>query len=292
MFVALNSEKERVVGFDAIKGEEYHCQQCHQKVMLKKGEIKTPHFAHYPDMPPCVWWEPETMEHLLMKKRVMNLLKKNNDVAFAQFEYRLNNISEKRKSNSLSLGDYDGFHNDFNGDFSLYPDVYIELRGGERIAVECQVSNKVLTDFILKTKRYSHWGIYTLWLFPHNKDYDAPSSFEDNLNQDDKELRISAMLLQSHRWNYGRIYTMDTITGEEYDINTLQDRTNAVHFNRVVRIPEYNSYAESRGACFNPYYPKTLRFTTSRIIKKHSIFCTTNNGVKIARFYDKKWWGE
>lgn len=267
MLIALNPEGERVQGDDAIKGDRYFCQQCSQQVIAKKGRIKIHHFAHYPNSSPCVWWEPESAEHLLMKKRIMKLLRKGNNAHFARLEYKIE------------------YHTSL-----LYPDVYLELKNGERIAVECQVSDKSLDDFITKTKQYTNLGIYTLWIYPHNEDYDIPTGFEAIFEPDDKELRIPAMRLQSHRWNYGRIYTMDALTIDEYDQNILEDTVNAVHFHRVERVPEYNPAAERRGATFQPYYPKTLRFTSSRILDSFRILCMENNGMKIARFYDKKWW--
>ena len=200
----------------------------------------------------------------------MELLKKDNDIVFAEFEYKLNVI--------------DG------GNFNLYPDVYVELKNGKRIAVECQISSKTLEDFIRKTIRYSRLGVYTLWLFPHNEDYDVPSDFEDNF-ADDKELRIPSIRLQSHRWNYGRMYTMDPLTLKQYNPDILRDRIISVHLYAEARIPEFNEYAaENFGATFEPYYPKTLRFTSSRIIKNSGILCIENDGIKIARFYDRKWW--
>ena len=113
MLIALNSDEIRVSGSEAQREEEYYCQQCGQRVIQKKGHIKIHHFAHYPGSPPCVWWEPETEEHLLMKQEIIELLKRDNNIILAELEYKLN-----------------------LNDNILFPDVYLELRDGKRIAVE------------------------------------------------------------------------------------------------------------------------------------------------------------
>ena len=47
--VALDSNRQRISAYKATTGGEYYCQICHEKVFLKKGAIKAPHFSHYPN---------------------------------------------------------------------------------------------------------------------------------------------------------------------------------------------------------------------------------------------------
>ncbi len=178
MFIALNDANERICGEDAERGQEYYCQQCGEKVFIKKGLIKTHHFAHYPYQSPCAWWEPESEEHLRMKLSILEILNKNNDIWFSAFEFGL-------------------IHN------KLYPDVFCVLRNGKVIAIECQCSSKSLDYFIEKTQTYSDYGIYTLWLFPFREFYAEHICH-----------RTSTIERQSHYWNYGRIYTLDLNTQE------------------------------------------------------------------------------
>ncbi len=48
-YIALNKDRERVSARQAQPGNEYYCQICHEKVFVKKGVIKAPHFSHYPN---------------------------------------------------------------------------------------------------------------------------------------------------------------------------------------------------------------------------------------------------
>jgi competence CoiA-like predicted nuclease len=259
MLIALNSDGVRVSGSEATKGEEYYCQQCEQRVIPKKGNIKIHHFGHYPGSPSCVWWEPETQVHLLMKQEIIEILKSDNDTVFAELEYKLN----------------------LNGNI-LFPDVYVELRDGKKIAIECQVSNKPLSDFIEKTEQYSDSEIYTLWIFP-SEDY----SNDYNI--------VPVIQRQSHTWNFGRVYTFDVSK-----TNTTRNMIIGVHYKGVCKRekPIYNPnnyppFDVRRYLITNPHIdwrPRTLKQTSISIIKKTSLLCIENDGVKIARFYDRKWW--
>lgn len=239
MLIALNSQDERTRGADAIRQEKYHCQQCGQQVMAKKGNIMIHHFAHYPGSPSCVWWEPESEEHLAMKDRIMQLLTKDNATTLAEFEYKLNHKT-----------------------YDLYPDVYVELADGKRIAVECQISSKPLQDFVWKTLSYSDLGVYTLWLFPDD-DYESKEC-------DDKAIMPSIIRLRSHKWNYGRIYTLS------------DQGLRGVHFSGVSRLNEWTGV---------PHYLKKKKNILIHVLDNARLLCVENGYLKIARFYDKKWWG-
>jgi competence CoiA-like predicted nuclease len=259
MLIALNSQSERTHGADAIRQEKYHCQQCGQQVMAKKGNIMIHHFAHYPGSPSCVWWEPETPLHLLMKQESIALLKRDNNTVLAELEYKLN----------------------LNGNI-LFPDVYLELRDGKKIAIECQVSKKPLSDFIEKTEQYSGSNIYTLWIFPlgdYSNDYNI----------------VSAMQRQSHTWNFGRIYTLG--------FNLATSTITALHFRGVYKRDEPvwrppNGYGFSKvehegweeDIMKVDHRPRTPKESSSITLKNASLLCMENDGIKIARFYDKKWW--
>lgn len=241
MLIALNLEGERIQGDDAIKGDKYLCQQCNQQVITKKGRIKVHHFAHYPDSSPCVWWEPESKKHLTMKNTIMELLKRDNpNITFAEFEYKV------------------GFSH------HLYPDVYVRLSDGKRIAIECQVSNKPLDDFVIKTIRYSRIGIYVLWIFSDDNYVDK--------EYEEEETRVSDIRLRSHYWNYGRIYVLD------------DDDLLAVHFSGVER---YNNWR------FYYYNLKKTKNTSTNVCDSSRLLCIERpDSIKVARFYDKRWWGE
>lgn len=265
MLIALNREGIRVSGSEASKEEEYYCQQCGQRVIPKKGDIKIHHFAHYPGSPPCVWWEPETEEHLLMKQEIIELLKRDNDIVLAELEYKLN----------------------INGN-NLFPDVYVELVDGKRIAVECQVSNKPFNLFIQKTELYSKNNIYTLWIFPL-RDLREDLTLISDYNV------VPIIQRQSHTWNFGRIYTLDVSK-----TNSTRNTIIGVHYKGVCKREktiydpnDYPIFDARRYLITNPHVdwrPRTPKQTSISVIKRASLLCIENDGIKIARFYDGKWW--
>ena len=51
---ALTNNKLPVSPQVAEKGEVYSCPECDSEVFLKRGEIRTPHFAHKSDTGGCV----------------------------------------------------------------------------------------------------------------------------------------------------------------------------------------------------------------------------------------------
>lgn len=57
MFVANDKNGNRVDADEGIKGEKYYCTVCEHEVRFKKGEIKSPHFAHITKMECDDWYE-------------------------------------------------------------------------------------------------------------------------------------------------------------------------------------------------------------------------------------------
>ena len=118
------------------RGKNYICPRCKEKIILKYGDIKIPHFAHYSN--PCdINEEPESKLHLNMKKYVYNYF--------------------KNKFKSVEL---EKWLNDQRAD------VYIITDTGKQIAIECQCSNITKENILKRTEKYTEKGIYTLWLFP------------------------------------------------------------------------------------------------------------------------------
>lgn len=166
MLIAKTESGERIDARVAEKGLRYYCQMCDEKLILKKGDIKIHHFAHYPGAN-CHTWEPESDIHLSMKATVYNIIKKYNKSKLVEIEYPVLD----------SLG-------------RIIPDVFIELSNGIRIAVECQVSRKSPYDILYKTYRYSKMGIYTLWIFDAN----------NVVEQKGLHIKLSSMYKEVYSW--------------------------------------------------------------------------------------------
>ncbi len=47
MFIGIDINKNRISAKEAIKGEEYRCPLCDEKLELRQGEVRIPHFAHW-----------------------------------------------------------------------------------------------------------------------------------------------------------------------------------------------------------------------------------------------------
>lgn len=142
MLIAKTESGERISAEVAEKGyDKYYCQMCDNKLILRKGDIKIHHFAHYPGVNCDHWWEPETELHMRMKQDICGILEKKESINILEKEYAINHV----------LG-------------RLIADVYVEFNDGLKIAVECQLSPKSLNEMITKTFIYSDSGIYTLWV--------------------------------------------------------------------------------------------------------------------------------
>lgn len=47
MLIALDENRERIIARKADKKCRYYCQECGEEVLLRKGEIRRPHFSHH-----------------------------------------------------------------------------------------------------------------------------------------------------------------------------------------------------------------------------------------------------
>jgi predicted DNA-binding transcriptional regulator len=105
--------------------------------------------------------------------------------------------------------------------------------------------------------------MYTLWIF---------DSDGDDLIEDGNEIRVNEIQLQSHRWNYGRIYVL-----------SLRGILHAVHFTSVSRENEWLGYT---------YYLKRTKEIDVKELSLHEcgVFGINNDGVLVCRFLDKRWW--
>ena len=66
MLVAHQHDGVPIEAFGAVKGVEFRCPGCKERVILKQGHIVVHHFAHYPDSR-CSFGTGETLAHLHAK---------------------------------------------------------------------------------------------------------------------------------------------------------------------------------------------------------------------------------
>lgn len=69
MFLAYNAQSELIDAESAQKKQQYTCWACGERVLLKKGSIKTPHFSHEKNSPCNGWnYQPMTQWHRDMQQ--------------------------------------------------------------------------------------------------------------------------------------------------------------------------------------------------------------------------------
>jgi aromatic ring-opening dioxygenase LigB subunit len=96
--------------------------------------------------------------------------------------------------------------------------------------------------------------------------------------QHEAEVRVSAAEVRSHYWSYARIYYY--YQGEIYPL----------HFQRLRRVVHITGDSEENDRMY-VRTAKSLRTMTLSRCESLNIACLDRkDGLKIARFFDKKWW--
>lgn len=136
MLLALCNGKE-IDALSAQKGTDFLCPECLKIVILKKGQIKIPHFAHKPPIN-CAWGTKETQEHLEAKRIIRD-------------SYRQRGYDADYETVVLSSG----------GDRRA--DVLISY-GQQKVAIEIQHQSISYDDIERRTRAYIAVHIPVMWL--------------------------------------------------------------------------------------------------------------------------------
>jgi len=142
MLVALNGEGNRVLAKDSMRGEVFVCPLCKEKVFLKKGRIKIPHFSHYPNS--TCNFAGESERHLFVKNLLYELLN-------PYFSVEIEKVFVLQQKKRIA-------------------DLYLEVEG-HPLVIEFQHSNISFLDLRNRTYDYvrcfSKWG-GVLWIFDYS----------------------------------------------------------------------------------------------------------------------------
>jgi competence protein CoiA len=170
MLTAIRSDSQKTLAQDANKIDApFTCPECNKNVILRKGLIKIPHFAHKPPVT-CQYGQGESEEHRKCKQAIFNCLVEAGDsVTACEMEKFLGTVR---------------------------PDIYFE-RNNYKIAIEVQISNFTMEKIIYRTEQYNRLNINVLWLpiFRKTLSEDCPSLFTPT--QWEKWLHVTY---------YGRVY--------------------------------------------------------------------------------------
>lgn len=136
----------------------FTCPSCQQGVVLKRGHIKRPHFAHL-TRSDCRYGTGESEAHRLAKFEIYDALQRRPQVTNLHVEYTLGN----RRA-----------------------DVFFCLANRHQIAVEIQFSPLSIEELIKRTQHYANHGVHILWMPPYRHELEreryTPQPWEQYLH--------------------------------------------------------------------------------------------------------------
>jgi competence protein CoiA len=137
MLTAIRWEDQRkLAAREADKGDgPFFCQCCNRQVSLRKGGVRSSHFAHLPPVT-CEYGTGESEEHRQCKLEIYNSLVNHPNVRACEIERNLGTVR---------------------------PDISAYINGVP-VAIEVQLSTLPLEKIQKRTIEYESKGIYLLWL--------------------------------------------------------------------------------------------------------------------------------
>lgn len=131
-------DRQRIEARDARRESDYLCPRCESPVILRRGRILVPHFAHRPKAV-CDWAAGETPAHLAAKAAIRDALEARG--LRAEVEHVVA-----------------GLHGDRRADVLAWSPV------GEPVAIELQHVPIALADLEARTAAYAAAGVAQIWL--------------------------------------------------------------------------------------------------------------------------------
>lgn len=206
MLVALDPNNKRVYADECSKWDmngnriHYKCPECGAQLVLKRGEIKIPHFAHERNCS-CDLATPtgESRKHERMKYYMKRIMERDNDCIKSEIEWPIKN----------RIADY-------------YCEImYLGVR--KRIAVECIYGNYDIYDFVSKNVDYRKMGVYTLWIFCAEKYADYHKSPDKPVQEHTvwgfKDIKINDILKVAERLYYGKFFALNIEDGTMWSVH-------------------------------------------------------------------------
>src|SRR5262249_51442720 len=132
MLKAVDENGLAVLGRDATKALAYFCPACRSGLILKRGRLVVPHFAHRADSKDCILCDGESVRHLELKVLCLRL--------FADFDPDVEHVfaGGARKADLLIPG---------------------------RFVIECQTSPISVGEWERRTEDYNGLGLPVMWLW-------------------------------------------------------------------------------------------------------------------------------
>lgn len=146
MILIAKQKSKRIDICEALRGEEYSCPACGQKVIPHKGQIVVHHFKHKTKSS-CCHGAGETRVHLEAKNYFEAFYRKEGFKAYKELFVRCKQIYGNR-----------------------FADILISMNNNQYVAIELQRSDLTLDNFERRTLAYSSANVHVLWLPFLNKD--------------------------------------------------------------------------------------------------------------------------
>ncbi|MEV2910490.1 competence protein CoiA family protein [Paenibacillus larvae] len=137
MIKAIAEDGNAKFAWEAERGPKYICPGCEGRVVLKRGEVKVAHFAHYPG-DSCPYSIGESWEHMRMKENMIKILRKR--YASDMIDSEVAVIDGRRADIVLKLPDFP-------------------------LVIECQVSPISVAEVRERTQDYLKAGCFVQWVF-------------------------------------------------------------------------------------------------------------------------------
>lgn len=169
MLIAHDGHGARTLAAEAERGQNYACPVCATPVILKRGSIVVPHFAHTPRSQ-CWLTRGESLRHLTMKAQVGAWLQSKERGCRYEVIF-----GTERRADVVSRG----------------------------MVVECQASALSIAEWEARTRFYNGLGYAVLWLWDEDRLLSSPH------DEEEAEYRIPSEIRHCHQMSYGRIYALD-----------------------------------------------------------------------------------
>lgn len=261
-------DRQRVEASEALRGHSYACPRCETELILRRGRIVVPHFAHRPKAV-CDWAAGETLAHLTAKAVIRDALSARG--LRTDIEYVVPGLRGDRRA-----------------------DVFARSPAGEAVAIELQHTAIDLDELEDRATAYADAGIAQIWL-----PFLRPGAW--NAARRPRPGEIGDWLMERHavrRWERwiaefggGEIWLYDPrlpalwlARMEECRIFVKEERWRAADGREVLR--EAHSYASRRWVrlrLWGPYAPADLRLAIGRRAAEQSVARRFPAGL-VARF--------
>lgn len=180
---------QRIEADEAEKDPEYTCPNCRKIVVLKKGRIRTHHFAHKPPVN-CAWGKGETHEHREAKKLFKETFIRRG--LRAEVEYEVASLPDDRRA-----------------------DVVVWSPQGQAYAIELQHDHINYDNLEHRTQSYLNAGFRVIWVpFLRPKLWEEAEKLEPSEDGNYRISRFPARPLERwvHGYWFGKFWMYDPST--------------------------------------------------------------------------------